>query len=205
MWTQLFSIITVVTSLAIVYKKFPTETRDIKYISLAALFGWMIGDISVAADIPYQENLHILFQSLALSLLLIVYLIFIRQRKPVIFRYPYYIIFIPLLIPVAQFIVMQTEIMRQIIFMSLQGVSILVFILLTFGYAKELRYKLLTIIGVILLLWGFTFYWILQNYYIVFDWAWGITNSLGMIACIYSFSDLLIMTNNQQLTHERRG
>lgn len=198
MWTQLFSIITVVASLAIVYKKFPSEARDIKYISLAALFGWMIGDIAMAANIPYIENLHIFLQSLALALLLIVYLIFIRQRKPVIFRYPYYIVFIPLLIPVAQFIVMQTVIMREIILMSLQGVSILVFILLAVGYARELQYKLLTIIGVILLLWGFSFYWILQNYFIVFEWAWGITNSLGMIACIYSFSDLLMLNENQQ-------
>lgn len=199
MWTQLFSIITVVVSLAIVYKKFPSTTRDIKYLSLAALFGWLIGDISVATNIPYQANLHIFLQSFALSLLLIIYLIFIRQRKPVIFRYPYYIVFIPLLIPIAELIVMQTEIMKEIILMSLHGVSILVFILLTVGYVKELQHKLLTILGVILLLWGFTFYWILQNYYIVFEWAWGITNSLGMIACMYSFSDLLLFNENQSI------
>lgn len=92
--------------------------------------------------------------------------------------------------------IMETEIMREIIFMSLHGVAILVYILLAAGYGKELNQKLLTIIGVLLLIWGFAFFWILQNYYIVFDWAWGLTNSLGVVACTYSFSDLLKINKN---------
>lgn len=191
MWTQLFSIITVLVSLTIVIKKFPSSVPDLKYTGIAALAAWLLGDIMISVNMPYQEVLHVILQSLSLSLLLIVFLIFIRCRKPVIFRYPYYFVFIPLLIPVAQFLIMETEIMREIIFMSLHGVSIFVFTLLAIGYGRELNYKLLTIVGVLLLLWGFAFFWILKNYYIVFSWAWGLTNMLGMIACTYSFSDLL--------------
>ncbi|MDX1641550.1 MAG: hypothetical protein R3220_07620 [Balneolaceae bacterium] len=198
MWTQLLSIITVVVSLAIIFKKYPGEVRDIRYLSISALFLWLCGDIVISINVPYLDLFHVLLQSLALSILLIVYLIFIRQRKPIIFRYPYYLVFFPLLIPVAQIIVMETEIMREIIFMALHGVSIMVFILLAVGYAQELKHKLLTIIGVLLLLWGFAFYWILQNYYIVFEWAWAFTNSVGMIACIYSFSDLITANENKE-------
>lgn len=86
---------------------------------------------------------------------------------------------------------MDTQIIREIIFMALQVISIFVYILLSIGYSSELNNKLITIIGVLLLIWGFAFYWILQEYYIVYAWAWGLTNSGGMIACIYSFSDLL--------------
>lgn len=196
MWTQLFSVFTVLASLLIVLKNFPSEIRDIKYTSITAISVWLIGDIVLSINFPFQDILHVLLQSLALALLLIVLLIFIRNRKPVIFQYPYYIVFIPLLIPIAQFIIMETEIMREIIFMSLHGVAILVYILLSTAYVNELNHKLLTLIGVILLLWGFAFFWILQNYYIVFDWAWGLTNSLGMVACTYSFSDLLKFTKN---------
>lgn len=198
MWTQLFSIFTVIVSTAIVLKKFPSGFFEIKYASFAALAAWLIGDIIFSINVPSQELLHLILQSISLSLILIVFLIFIRQRKPIIFRYPYSMVFIPLLIPITQLIVMDTQIMREVIFMFLQGVAILVYGLLSFGYSKELQYKLLTIIGVLLLASGFAFYWILQENYIVFDWAWGLTNTGGMIACIYSFSDLLKNIDNTQ-------
>ncbi len=102
----------------------------------------------------------------------------------------------PLLIPFTQLIVMDTKVIGEIIFMILQGISIVVYILLSIGYSSELKNKLLTIIGVLLLLWGFSFYWILKEYIIVFEWAWGLTNMSGMIACIYSFSDLLELNEN---------
>lgn len=193
----MFSIITVVLSIVIVIKKFSSSLiPDIKYISLTALLLWMMGDISISVEIPYEDTFNIILQSLALSLLLIIFLIFIRRRKPAIFRYPYYVVFIPLLIPVAQFVIVEAVVMRKIIFMSVQGVAIIVFILLAFAYAKELDNKVLATVGAILLVWGFAFFWILQNNYIVFEWAWALTNSLGFIACIYSFSDLLKLKEN---------
>lgn len=191
MWTQLFSIFTVIVSTVIVLKKFQSSSKEIRYASLIALSTWLIGDIIVSIDLPYQEVLHIILQTVSLSLILVVFLQFIRQRKPVIFRYPYYMVYVPLLIPIAQLIVMDAQIIREIIFMLLQAVSIIVFALLSFGYSEKLKYRLLTIVGLLLLVWGFAFFWILQEYYIVFEWAWGLTNTVGMIACVYSFSDLL--------------
>jgi hypothetical protein len=101
-----------------------------------------------------------------------------------------------MLIPFTQLIVLDAQVIREIIFMTLQGVAILVYVLLSIGYSSELKNKLITIVGLILLVWGFCFYWILQDYFIVLDWAWGLTNSGGMIACIYSFSDLLRINEN---------
>lgn len=202
LWTQLLSIITVVASIAIVFKKFPAfSVQNIRYTSFAGLFVWLLADVTISTEVvPYQDAFHLILQSLSLSLLLTVFLIFIRKRKPVIFRYPRLTVYIPLLVPIAQFIVMDTKIMREIIFMSLQGVSIVVFTLLTAAYFKELNNKLLTIVGIVLLLWGFTFFWILQEHYIVFEWAWAATNSLGVLACIYSFSDLLLIMNETDKT-----
>jgi hypothetical protein len=100
-------------------------------------------------------------------------------------------VYVPLVIPIAQLIVVDAQIIREIIFMSMQVVGIIVFALLSFGYSEELRHKLLTIVGLLLLVWGFAFFWILQEYYIVFEWVWGLTNAGGMIACVYSFSDLI--------------
>lgn len=194
MWTQLFSIFSVIVSTVIVCKQFPSNATDIRYASLTALSTWLTGDIIISINIPFQDVLHLILQSISLSLILVVFLLFIRQRKPIIFRYPYYMVFVPLFIPIAQLIVMDTQIMGEIIFMSLQAVSIIVYILLAFGYHEKLHYKLITIVGVLLLVWGFSFFWILQEYYIVFDWAWSLTNTGGIIACIYSFSDLLKST-----------
>lgn len=196
MWTQLFSIFAVIVSTVIVLKKFPSESTEIRYAGLTALSTWLIGDIIITVNIAFQEVFHVIFQTVSLSLVLVIFLLFIRQRKPVIFRYPFYIVFVPLLIPIAQLIVMETKIMREIIFMTLQGVSIIVFVLLLIGYSEELQHKVLTIVGVLLLIWGFSFYWILQEYYIVFSWAWGLTNTAGMIACIFSFSDLIRTVEN---------
>jgi hypothetical protein len=191
LWTQFFSIFAVIVSTVIVLKKLQPASKEIRYTSLIALSAWLIGDITVSSNLPYQEVLHIILQTISLSLILVVLLQFIRQRKPVIFRYPYYMVYVPLLIPFAQLIVMEAQIIREIIFMSLQGVVIIVFALLSFGYSEELKYKLLTIVGLLFLVWGFAFFWILQEYYIVYELAWGLTNAGGMIACIYSFSDLL--------------
>lgn len=163
LWTQLFSIFTVIASLIIVSNRFPPQTPGIKYTALTALSVWLTGDIILSVNLPYQNVIHVLLQSLSLSLLLIIFLIFIRQRKPVLFRYPIYMAFIPLLIPAAQFIVMDTQIMREIIFMALQGVSIFVFALLSWAYTNELNHKLYSIAGILLLMWGFSFYWILQT------------------------------------------
>lgn len=197
MWTQLFSIITVIVSIIIVLKEYPSDIRDIKFSGLVALVLWVIGDIFVSLQVLYFEVIQLTLQSCSLSLVLVIFLKFIRQRKPIIFRYPYYMVYVPLLIPFTQLIVMNTKVIGDIIFMILQGISILVFVLLSIGYSTELKNKLSTIIGVLLLLWGFTFYWILKEYFIVFEWAWGLTNTGGMIACIYSFSDLLTSNRNR--------
>lgn len=196
MWSQFFSILTVAILLIVIYRKFPPKIRDIKVTSFSALIAWGTGDLFTSINIPYNDTIGVLIQSLSLSLLLVVFLIFIRRRKPQIFRYPYFIVFIPMLLPVAQYIVMDTEIMREVILMSLHGVSILVFTILSIGYVNHLNNKLITILGILLLLWGFSFYWILQNYYIVYSWAWGLTNSLGMVACVYSFADVLQISEN---------
>lgn len=200
MWTQLFSIFTVIVSAVIVLKKFPSQPKGARYASLTALLSWLAGDIIISINVPYQKAFHIILQTVSLSLILVLFLQFIRQRKPVIFRYPYYMVYVPLLIPFAQVIVMDAQIIREIIFMSLQGVAIIVFAILSFGYSAELRYKLLTIVGLILLIWGFAFFWILQEYFIVFEWAWSVTNAGGMIACIYAFSDLIESTEITQPT-----
>lgn len=196
MWTQLFSIITVIVSIFIVLKEFPSDALDTKYSGLTALILWLIGDIFISLQLPYQEVAQLTLQTSSLSLVLVIFLKFIRQRKPVIFRYPYFMVYMPLLIPFTQLLVMDASVIGEIIFMVLQVISILVYILLSVGYSYKLKNKVITIIGVLLLLWGFTFYWILKEYYIVFEWAWGLTNTGGMIACIYSFSDLLSFTNN---------
>lgn len=191
MWTQLFSILTVIVAIVVIIKEFPSESRDVKFLGLFGLTIWVIGDITISLQIPYHEVAQLTLQSCSLSLVLVIYLKFIRQRKPIIFRYPHYMVYVPLLIPFTQLIVIDSRVIGEIIFMTLQGISIIVYILLTVGYSEELKNKLLTIIGVLLLLWGFTFYWILKEYFIVFEWAWGLINMGGMIACIYSFSDLL--------------
>lgn len=201
MWTQLFSILTAIVSIFIILKKFPSDSRDIIYPGIVALSTWLLGDIVLSLDIPFQKVMQLLLQSVSLSLVLVIFLKFIRQRKPIIFRYPTYMVYLPLLIPFTQLIVADTQFIGEIIFMSLQAICIVVYILLSIGYSDEIQNKILTIVGVLLLLWGFMFYWILQEYYIVFEWAWGLTNAAGLIASVYSFSNL-IGVNQKNLKSE---
>lgn len=105
-------------------------------------------------------------------------------------------VYLPLLIPITQLIVADTQIIGEIIFMSLQAICLIVYVLLSIGYSAEIENKILTIVGILLLTGGFTFYWILQEYYIVFEWAWGLTNASGVLASIYSFSDLIKSNEN---------
>lgn len=196
MWTQLFSILTVIVCLLIVLREFPTKLRDVKYSAFISLILWLTGDIAISLNLPFQDVVQLTFQTCSLSLVLVIFLKFIRRHKPIIFRYPYYMVYLPLLIPITQLIVMNTKVIGNIIFMILQAVSVIVYVILSVGYSNELKNKTLTIVGVLLLLWGFTFYWILKEYYIVFEWAWGLTNAGGMIACVYSFGDLLRINVN---------
>ena len=199
MWNALFSTITAITCLFLVIKTFPTEQKGIKITTITALGLWGLSITFDRIGSSHVELVITLLKSISLSLLLVLFLIFVRERKPAIFRYPMGMTIIPLTIPIVYLFVHDIEIMNRVIFMSVQGASILIFALLGITYFKLIENKWLLLIGVISLIWGFLFFWVLQNHFTVFSWAWGLSNSIGMICSVYSFSGLLQKLNPEEL------
>ncbi|MDX1642438.1 MAG: hypothetical protein R3220_12115, partial [Balneolaceae bacterium] len=66
-------------------------------------------------------------------------------------------------------------------------------------YHRYVANKLLMIIGILSMIWGYLFYWILNENFVVYSWAWGLANTTGMILSVYSFSDLLNQFKTSEL------
>lgn len=198
MWNALFSTFTVLICAYVILRSFPGYIRGVKAISLTALSLWLLSVTIDRIGIEFSEIAVKLLQSLSLSLLLVLFLTYVREGKPTIFRYPVGMTLIPLIIPAAHAVVLDVEIMNTVIFMTVQGAGIVVFILLGLTYFNSIRNKSVFILGILSLIWGFLFFWILKEYYTVYSWAWSFANSMGMICSVYTFSDLLQKHKNER-------
>ena len=192
MWGDLFLLIAAVLGLAIIIKNYPNGVKDIKITSILALVVYLASEFIVI----FENEIIILLRPIlfitALSFVFVILLMLIRRLKPVVFQYPYPIVFLPLLLPVSFLFVMDTIIVEQIILASIQAVVIVVLFLLTAGYGHYLDKRGGMYFGLLLLITSFILYWMVKEVVNIEQWAWKLTLSLGMILTIYSLSGLLI-------------
>ncbi|MEX0823200.1 MAG: hypothetical protein WD008_02360 [Balneolaceae bacterium] len=120
-------------------------------------------------------------------LLLIVLLITIRNLKPEIIRYPYPLVYVPLLVLAAYPSLQGTPALTNIIFMMLQGAGLLVISILFVGHSESIEHPKYAIIGVCSLFTAYGMYWIAGDFYELSSWSWEVLIAVGMISLPISF------------------
>lgn len=191
MWGDVYFLIAVILSLSIIFQKYPNDVKDIKFTSITALIIYLTGQLIQFVELTYIDRVNTMLTIVSLSLVFVILLMLIRKLKPVVFQYPYPIVFLPLMLPVSFAFMMDTIIVEQIIFASIQAVVIVVLFLLTAGYSEYMESKWGMGTGLILFILAFVLYWMVKEIYPVPEWIWKIATSAGMVLVIYSFSGLV--------------
>jgi len=200
-WGDVYLLIAAVFSLTIISKKYPGGVKDIKITSIFALIVYILSEMIVLIDLEIVAIISSILLITALSLVFVILLMLIRNLKPIVFQYPYPVVFLPLLLPVSFLFVTDTIIVEQIILASIQAVVIVVLFLLTSGYIHYLEKKAGMYSGLLLLIASFVLYWMVKEIINVPTYLWKLFLSIGMVLIIYSLSGLINnKINNDKVT-----
>lgn len=189
MWGQLLLFISSVFCLYLVISKVSSKKSDIKSVLIIAISIWIISQFfnsgdTIQIDNTIAELLHILIISLVLTILLII----VRSLRPAIFRYPYFLVYSPLLVPLFFFLIIDTYLIKTIIFMSTQAIAMLVYLLLlTENNAVAHRTKT-GLVSALMLLSAYIAYWFISDLHHFIEIFWQFALSVGILISIYSFT-----------------
>lgn len=192
MWGHLFIFISTIASLYIVYKEYSTYWFNYRLFLLGAGVIWLLSQVIFALQINALQPVPDILLVLSNAALLTSFLILIRIMKPEFYRYPYQIVYVPFILPVAYLTVLGSPIMQSVIFFSMQFVSLSVYTILCIGYWDRLNYApKLPIASIILLMYAFLIYWLFEDFHSSMQIIWQIFISLGMIFSVYTFSGVI--------------
>lgn len=188
MWGQLFLFLATVYSLYLIIKYVPEHFKDIKIITVTALLIWLFsqivytGEFNLFEDIYHDFNLIII-----ISLILSTELIIVRIMRPGVFRYPYFLVFTPMLIPVSFILIIDTYMIRDIVFIATQGIAITAYLMLMLEKEELSLANKKSVTGIILLLLAYATYWFIQNYIPLNSILWESMTAAGTVLIIQSF------------------
>jgi hypothetical protein len=188
---QLITLLSAIISLYLIIKKFPSECKDIKNTSLVTVGIWIVTEVMLITNINQLEIFAELLIITALSLVLVIFLMIVRHFRPSIFRYPYGIVFTPLILPLSYGLVIDVDIIKHIILVAAQVVTICVAILFTAGYWNRLQSNKAAIAGLSFLSIGFIVYWVVNQDMMISAWLWQILTAAGIIAMIFTVIDII--------------
>ena len=123
---------------------------------------------------------------LTYSIILAAFLMMIRELKPEVFRYPYFIVLMPLIIPVSYYLIYQTSLMRDIIIHSVSGMIVLVSLILSVSYRSSKKPLISIGLGSFLLLTSILLLILLEEDQ-YFHLLWYLTTSTGIAVTAYGF------------------
>ncbi len=195
MWGQLLLFLTTVYCLYLFIRLLPARNRDLKIITVSTFLIWLLSQIIYSGEMNFYEDIHHDFiQITIISLILTSELILVRLMRPGVFRYPYFIVFAPLLIPISFILIINTHMIKDIVFMTTQGVAIVVYFLLMFEKQEIKLTSKQAIIGIILMILSFVSFWFVQNIYPLNSIIWESMLAIGSVLIVHS------LVNNLQQT-----
>tara|TARA_R100001143_G_scaffold63591_1_gene73010 strand:- start:31987 stop:32592 length:606 start_codon:yes stop_codon:yes gene_type:complete len=196
MWGQLILFISSVYCLYLVFTGVSSKNNDIKSILILAILIWIISQFFNSGDtIQIDNTIAEFLQILNISLVLTILLIIVRSLRPAIFRYPYFLVFTPLLVPLFFFLIIDTYLIKTIIFMSTQGIALLVYLLLLTEENSVTHKNIYGLVSIVLVFASYVTNWFLLDLHLVMIVLWQILLSTGILVAIYSFTR---KSDNQQ-------
>lgn len=177
-----FLFIAVVISVVILFKRLDSSLRDVQIMSLSALLLWIIwvamkplfaGIITEALS----EMMVMLLFSFGLSAVLML----VRNLRPVLFQYPYFLTFSPFLITVAFILVAGSNLISDIMFMSVQAVLIISCLFIILGAESDKKVILKSIVSTLFLSLAFILFWFLDSFILYTEFLWQFFAGIGIV------------------------
>lgn len=116
-----------------------TSHKDTVRTLYAAMGISAAGVLSQLFYLPYSNVIYQICCLTGISLLLVSILMFIRRLKSEIFRYPLFMVYTPLILPLAYLLIYDVAILRDILFAGIGIIPMLVTVLLIDSYKKTER------------------------------------------------------------------
>ena len=189
-WSNLLLILSSGLSLLIIYNRYSDTPKDFR---LAALFIFTLLFFHQALPMTFfeypQTVKDALFTSF-LSVTLITLLIIIRHLKEELNKYPYYIVFSPLMIIVVYPFLLDTYELIGFVNVVIKICSLTVLFLLLITEKNNLKYYYLSLAGLFSIVTGLVIYWISDNH-VALNSAWPFLMASGMIIVTFTFPYLL--------------
>lgn len=137
----LLVILTSLVTGAFLFKKYfnAAQNKQIARIFYSAVALSSAGAIYHLFDLPYSEFIYHLSGITSIAMLLSSMLLFVRDLKFELFHYPFYMMFLPLILPVSYLLLYDVVIMRDILFVCAGIIPLLVTTLLINIYRKQGR------------------------------------------------------------------
>lgn len=192
MWSQILISISCFVSILIVLNRVPKQNLDIKISAITALLFLLITEILLFYTFPYAEIVTEAITLLAFTIVLSMLLMIIHMVKPEFVRYPYPIVFMPLIIVLGYPLIKGINALTDLILILLQGGGIIVFFLLFTAHHDRFKRKWLLLFGGFLLFGTYVIYWFLEPYMGEYHhWVWQSLAAIGMIITALEFPDIL--------------
>lgn len=192
MWGQLFLFLSSVVCIYLVFAKISDRYKDLKISLIVALSLWLLSQIIYSGEFNFNEQLyHNIVHIIIISVILSSELILVRLFRPSIFRYPYLLVYTPLLIPFSFIMIIDTYLIKDIIFMATQGIAMVVYLFLMMDdHEVKLGHKS-AIVGLILIFVAYLLYWFVQNMIPVNQSIWEVLLAVGVVVLVHSFTSSL--------------
>lgn len=193
MWGQLFLFCSAIGCLYFVIKRVPAQKIDLKIVLIIAILFWIISQLISSGDmIMIDDMISDLLQISIISLVLTALMIIVRNLRPVIFRYPYFLVYSPLSLPIFFLLVIDTYLIKDLIFMASQGIALIVYLLLLTEEQAIAHKKRFGFIGLLLIIISYTIYWFLLDLFALPVILWVGTFSIGILLVTDTFTKISI-------------
>ena len=191
---SLLLISSVIFGAILCHKNMADQFRDARIALVTAGCFWLIAKTYTSTGLPFSEIIAEMSLIITFSVILVSLLMMIRKLKPEIFRYPYAMVFMPVVIPFSYYLIYQTSLMKDTILHSVSAMILLVLLVISTGYRKNKKPFISVIAGTVLLAGSLSVSFFLdEDQYI--HLLWYLITSAGIAITTYGF----IFTFNQKI------
>lgn len=195
MWSQVLLLLVLPMALYLYISRMGKNRGDALVAGVFVIILMFLREIVSLIDIPRRDLITEYAAILLLVLMLILILMSIRRLRPEISRYPYPFVYVPVLILLFYPLIQGTEALTSIIFMIIQGGSVLALLFLTIAHFSLFVKKWVAIVNVIILLTAYFLFWFAPLFMATEQWMWQSLLSVGMITSSIAFPVILSETN----------
>ncbi|PWN07555.1 hypothetical protein [Rhodohalobacter mucosus] len=194
-WSQVLLLLVLPISLYLYITRMGKDRRDALFTGAIVLILMFFREIVSLTDVTGRELLKEYSAILLLVLLLILILMSIRRLRPEISRYPYPFVYVPFIILLFYPLVQGTEALTNIIFIIIEGGSVLSLLFLTIAHFSLFEKKWVAVLNVVVLFLAYIFFWFEPQFFAAEQWMWQSLLSIGMITSSIAFPVILSETN----------